>query len=100
MLQLTPAARAHLLRVRAERGVAPNVPGRIEGNGVVIGFTFQSKPDPRDHVLHGAGQPLYVAAEIAPIMDQVILDAREELGGTVLVARLQPGAPFHAKRPD
>ena len=100
MLQLTPEARAHLLRVRAERGVPPEVPGRIVGNGVLIGFTFRSEPDPRDHALHGAGQPLFVAADIAPVMDHVILDTRDESGETVLVARLKPGVPFDPKRPD
>ena len=100
MLQLTPEARAHLLRVRAERGVEPDVPGRIVGNGVLIGFTFRSDPDPRDHALPGAGQPLYVAADIAPVMDHVVLDTRNESGETVLVARLKPGAPFDARRAD
>ena len=90
MLQVTPQATRHLLRLRAERGVDASQGVRLVRKGARIGLTFTPKPEPDDEVADGRGIAIYVAPDVAAAIDESVIDAREEDGKTALVLRQQP----------
>ena len=89
MLQITPEATRHLLRLREQRGVDQSLGARLVSNGARVGLTFTPGPGPDDRVADGRGIAIYVAPEVAAAMNESIIDAREEGGKTSLVLRQQ-----------
>ncbi len=88
MLQVTPEAAKHLLRLRQERGFLPTTAPRFARGGAArVGVTFVDGPEPDDRVVDGTQIPVYVAADIADALDSSVVDARSKEGKTVLVLR-------------
>lgn len=90
MLKLTKAATAHLLRVRAERGFDPSAGARFVRGSAGIGLTFARAPQEGDKVLMGSDFPVYVAEDVAEILDRAVIDeTTTEDRGSRLVIRPQ-----------
>jgi Fe-S cluster assembly iron-binding protein IscA len=97
MLQLTPEATSHLVRVRRERGLDDQSGARFVSNGARVGLTFAGAPEPGDRVIEQKDIPVYVASEVAEALDTSVIDARVEEGKSILVLRRQKGAGTTAK---
>jgi Fe-S cluster assembly iron-binding protein IscA len=102
MLKLTKAATAHLLRVRAERGFDPSAGARFVRGSAGVGLTFARAPHKGDKVLTGSDFPVYLAEDVAEILDRAVIDeATTEDRGSRLVVRPQlAGAPLDSEAPD
>jgi hypothetical protein len=88
MIQVTPEAANHLLRLRTERGFEPNSAARFIRNSGRVGLTFAPAPEPGDRVVEGVeGIPVCVAPDVVEALDHSIVDARAEDGKMVLVIR-------------
>jgi Fe-S cluster assembly iron-binding protein IscA len=92
MLQLTPEATRHLVRVRRQRGLDDQRGARFVSKGPSVGLTFASGPEPGDRVIEQEAIAVFVASEVADALDRSVLDARLEQGKSVLVLRRQPSA--------
>ena len=90
MVHITPEATGHLVRLRLERGIDESHGARFVRNGARIGLTFAKAPEPDDRVVSGPAIDVYVAPEIAAVVDESIIDARDDDGKTALVLRQQP----------
>ena len=55
-------------------------------------MTFSLKPMTGDREIDAEAIKVYVAPEIAPTLDQSVIDAREDEGKAALVLRRQPTA--------
>jgi Fe-S cluster assembly iron-binding protein IscA len=90
MLKLTKAATAHLLRARTERGFDPTAGARFVRGSAGVGLTFVRAPQDGDKVLTGSDFPVYVAEEVAGILDRAVIDeTTTEDRGSRLVIRPQ-----------
>jgi Fe-S cluster assembly iron-binding protein IscA len=89
MLQLTPEATRHLLKIRGERGVDERAGARFVSKGGRVGLTFALAPVAGDRVLNNAEIKVFVAPEIAETLGESIIDARDEDGQTALIMRKQ-----------
>lgn len=89
MLQITPQAEQHLLRLRDERGFDDKHGVRFLTNAGSVGLTFAATPKPDDRVVEGARLPIYVATEALAALDEATIDANAEGEKTVLVIRRQ-----------
>jgi Fe-S cluster assembly iron-binding protein IscA len=87
MLQLTPKAATHLLRVRRERGLDRDSAARFVSNGARVGLTFARAPRPGDRIIERSDIPIYVAPEVADTLATSVIDARVAAGKSVLVLR-------------
>jgi Fe-S cluster assembly iron-binding protein IscA len=87
MLTLTPNATRHLIEVRKERGVDEKAGARFISKGGKVGLTFAKAPETGDKVVEGSEIPVYVAAEIAEVLDHSVIDARAEEGKMTLILR-------------
>jgi hypothetical protein len=90
MLKLTKAATAHLLRVRTERGFGPSAGARLVRGSTGIGLTFARAPQEGDKVLRGSDFPVYVAEDVAEILDRGY--QRDHHRGPGMAARHPPTA--------
>ena len=97
MLQITPQAEQHLLRMRTERGFDEKHGARFMTNGGTVGLTWASAPKPEDRVVEGTNLPVYVAADAIAALDEATIDAKPEEGKTVLVIRRQQSSQAHSK---
>lgn len=89
MLQVTPAATKHLVRVRKERGIGPDAGARFVSNGTGVGLTFAPKPEPGDGVVEGSEIQIYVAPQISDRLSRSQIDVSEKNGKLGLVLRPQ-----------
>ncbi len=89
MLQLTPKATRHLIKVRRERGVDKKAGARFVRRNGRVGLTFTTERTKSDRVVEAEEIKVYIATEIADTLDQAIIDARAEEGKTMLVIRRQ-----------
>jgi Fe-S cluster assembly iron-binding protein IscA len=89
MLQFTPQAAQHLMRVRQERGFDEKNGARFVSNSGRVGLTFAPAPQPDDRVVDASGIPVYLAPEAVPALEQAVVDVRAEDGTNVLVIRRQ-----------
>jgi Fe-S cluster assembly iron-binding protein IscA len=87
MLQVTPEATQHLLRVRRERGLDDADSARFVRQTGRIGLTFTRSPEADDQFVDGGEIPIYLAADVAPALEDSVIDARPDDGRTVLVIR-------------
>ncbi|HEX5589813.1 MAG TPA: hypothetical protein VFX65_05950 [Candidatus Limnocylindrales bacterium] len=87
MLQLTPDATSHLVRVRRKRGLDDQNGARFVSRGTGVGLTFTAGPEPGDEVIDQADIAVFVAREVAEALDGSVIDARLEQGRSVLVLR-------------
>lgn len=92
MLQLTPEATSHLVRVRRKRGLDDQNGARFVSRGAGVGLTFAAAPEPGDRVIEQKDIPVFVAREVAEALDGSVIDARLEQGTSVLVLRRQASA--------
>lgn len=92
MLQLTPNAVQHLVRLRNERGLDDRAGVRFVSKEGRVGMTFSMKPVNGDREIDAESIKVYVASEIAPTLDESVIDAREEDGKAALVLRKQTTA--------
>ena len=92
MLQLTPNAVQHLVKLRQERGVDDRAGVRFVSKEGRVGMTFSLKPMNGDREIDAEAIKVYVAPEIAPTLDESVIDAREEDGKAALVLRKQTAA--------
>lgn len=86
MLQMTTEAAATLSRARAQEGLpehfgvrifaAPD-PGLNSSNRPAFGFGFVESPEAGDAVGEAEGTTYYVAPEVAPVLDDVVLDVAD-----------------------
>jgi Fe-S cluster assembly iron-binding protein IscA len=90
MLQLTPEATSHLVRVRGERGLGQKTGARFVENGPGVGLTFASRPEPGDRVVEADGIAIYLAPEVADKLDGGTVDVGDKNGKTALYFRLPP----------
>ena len=88
MLQITPKATEHLVRVRRERGFDNTTAPRFVRNGPRVGLTF-TPPEATDQVVKESGLAVYLEADVATALEGSIIDARPEDGKVVLVVRQQ-----------
>jgi Fe-S cluster assembly iron-binding protein IscA len=93
MLQITSNAARHLIKVRGERGVDARSGVRLVRRGGRVGITFVGTPATGDQVIAGDGINVFIAAEVADVLDDSTLDARDDGGRTALVMR-------HARPPQ
>lgn len=86
MLQMTTEAAATLTRARAQEGLPEHFGVRIfaapdptsnSSNRPVFGFGFVEGPEAGDAVGEAEGTPYYVAPEVAPALDDVVLDVAD-----------------------
>jgi Fe-S cluster assembly iron-binding protein IscA len=89
MLQLTPEATSHLVRVRRKRGLDDQNGARFFSRGTGVGLTFAAAPEPGDRVIDQKDIAVFVAPEVAEALDGSVIDARIEQGKSVLVLRRQ-----------
>jgi Fe-S cluster assembly iron-binding protein IscA len=89
MLQLTPEATRHLVRVRRERGLDDQSGARFVSDGAGVGLTFAEAPEPGDGVIEQTDISVFVAPEVADALNASVVDARAEDGKSVLVLRPQ-----------
>lgn len=87
MLQLTPEATRHLVRVRRERGVDDQAGVRFVPRGTGVGLTFSAAPKPDDRVIDDPEISVFIAPEVVDALDASVIDARNEDGKSVLVIR-------------
>jgi Fe-S cluster assembly iron-binding protein IscA len=92
MLQVTPAATKHLVRVRKERGIAPDAGARFVSNGTGVGLTFAPTPEPGDGVVDGSEIQIFVASQIQDRLSRSQIDVSEKNGKLGLVLRPQARA--------
>ena len=95
MLQMTSQAAATLCRARENEGLpenygvrifaapAPEANSNTSGHRATYGFGFVEGPQAGDEVGEADGTPYYVAPEVAPSLDEVVLDVAES-GNLVL----------------
>jgi Fe-S cluster assembly iron-binding protein IscA len=88
MLQMTSQAAATLTRAREKEGLPEHFGVRIfaapdpstnshQTTSSVYGFGFVEGPQDGDAVGQADGTPYYVAPEVAPSLDDVVLDVAE-----------------------
>lgn len=99
MLHLTPEATYHLIKTRQERGVDDRAGARFVSKGGRVGLTFALAPGAGDRVVDGEGIKVYVAADIAGVLDESIIDARDENGHTSLIMRKRTAATTDVAKP-
>jgi Fe-S cluster assembly iron-binding protein IscA len=92
MLRITTEAANHLQNVRRERGVDAGEGVRFVSAGGRVGLTFAPAPSPGDKVVDAGEMKVYVAADVVPLLDRTIIDARAEDGSTGLVIRRKTAA--------
>jgi Fe-S cluster assembly iron-binding protein IscA len=92
VLKLTSSASRHLVKLRKERGVDDRAGVRFVSKEGRVGLTFSLKPVHGDREIDGEAIKVYIAPEIAPALDESIIDARDEDGRTALVLRKQTTA--------
>ena len=92
MLRLTSSASRHLVKLRKERGVDDRAGVRFVSKEGRVGLTFSLNPVHGDREIDGEAIKVYIAPEIAPALDESIIDARDEDGKTALVLRKQATA--------
>ena len=80
MLQFTPKATQHLVRVRQERGLDERNGARLVANGRTIGLTFAAAPGPEDEIIRQPGIAIFLAPEVATTLDGGVVDARIQEG--------------------
>ena len=86
MLQMTSEAAATLTRARAQEGLpehfgvrifaAPD-PGQNSSGRTAFGFGFVEAPEAGDAVGEAEGTSYYVAPEVAPVLEHVVLDVAD-----------------------
>lgn len=88
MIQVTPEAANHLLRLRSERGFDPKSAARFIRNAGRVGLTFAPAPQPGDRVLEAVESiPVCLAPEVVDALEEATVDARAQDGKMVLVIR-------------
>lgn len=92
MLQITPAANAHLIRLRKEQGLDERQAARFVAHEGKVRLTFASGGQPGDRELAGAGIRVLIAADVADRLDHAVVHAREDGGKGVLVIQDAPRA--------
>jgi Fe-S cluster assembly iron-binding protein IscA len=90
MLTVTSEATRHLIEVRRQRGVGDDAGARFISKGGQVGLTFAATPADGDRVVDGTDIPVFVAADIADVLDESIIDARDENGQMTLILRRRP----------
>ena len=93
MLEITQQAAAHLIRLRAEGGHGPESGARFVRGTSSVALTFALEPQPGDLILAGYDLTVYVAEEVAEILDRSVIDATTDGGGVRLALRPQVSAP-------
>jgi Fe-S cluster assembly iron-binding protein IscA len=99
VLQLTPKAASHLVRVRRERGFDDRSGARFVSNGTRVGLTFARAAKAGDRIIERSDIPIYVAPEVAEALSASVIDARVVEGKSVLVRRAQPAAAATPESP-
>ena len=100
MLQVTSQAAATLSRAREKEGLPEHFGVRIfaapdpstnshQTTQSVYGFGFVEAPQEGDTVGQTDGTPYYVAPEVAPTLDDVVLDVAET--GNLVLTRADTG---------
>lgn len=101
MIQVTPEAANHLLRLRSERGFDPKSAARFIRNDGRVGLTFAPAPQPGDRVVEDVDSiPVCVAPDVVDALDQATVDARAEDGKMVLVIRRRRATADETARQD
>lgn len=90
MLEITPRAEDHLLRLRGERGFDQADGARFETNAGRLRLTFAQAPQPSDRILDGARLPIFVAADASERLDGATIDVESHDGKTGLIVRRTP----------
>lgn len=96
MLQITPQAERHLLRLRDERGIDAKHGVRFLTTSGSVGMTFAATPKPDDRKVEGTDLPIYVAKDALAALDEATIDAKPEGEKTVLVIRRQQPPQAHS----
>jgi hypothetical protein len=100
MLQVTPEATHHLMRVRRERGFEEADGARLVRQDVDLGLMFTPSPEIGDRFVDGGGIPIYVAADVAAMLEDSVIDIRLDRGRVVLVVRHRSGKTWRERRQD
>ncbi|HEY7526446.1 MAG TPA: hypothetical protein VIA82_06425 [Candidatus Limnocylindria bacterium] len=93
MLKITAKAAARLVHTRDERGFDASFGARFVRGTNGVGLTFAAGPRRRDRVLDEAPLPVYIAQDLAPILDHAVIDETTDDRGSRLVVRQQEEAP-------
>ncbi len=94
MLQVTSSAASALAGARADRGLPDHFGVRIFASATATPdmksayqFGFVEEPQASDQVAQTEGTRVFVAPEIAPLLENSVLDAEEETGQLLLKPR-------------
>ena len=87
MVQVTPEATKHLVRVRGERGFDTAAGARFVSRGKTVTLTFAKAPQPGDRVADGSQIPIYVSRQVADKLDTAVIDVDDREGRVGLVLR-------------
>ena len=89
MLQITDQATRHLLRARSEHGFDDAAGARFARTSTGVALTFVLGPYPGDEVITQAALPIFVADDVAALLDHAVIDIADDPAGSSLVVRLQ-----------
>lgn len=93
MLQVTEAAASVFQKFLDHSDAAGDairlVPDRLEDGQTGIGVQVIEQPQPEDEPTDGPGPTVVLSPELAPALDQAVLDARETDTGADLFVRAQ-----------
>lgn len=93
MLEITQQAAAHLIRLRAEGGHGPESGARFVRGTSSVAVTFALEPQPGDLILTGYDLTVYVAEDVAEILDRSVIDETSDGHESRLALRPQGSTP-------
>ena len=93
MIQLTPEAARHLVKLRRERGIDEKNAARLVRNADRISLAFAPKAEPGDSPLHSGEIDVFISPDLAARLDGAIVDARTADGRVALIVRQKTAKP-------
>ncbi len=87
MIQLTPEAARHLVKLRRERGIDEKNAARLVRNADRVSLAFAPKAEPGDRPLHAGEIDVFISPDLAVKLDGAIVDARTADGRVALIVR-------------
>jgi hypothetical protein len=93
MIQLTPEAARHLIKLRRERGLDGTNAARLVRNAERVSLAFAPKAEPGDRPLHAGEIDVFISHDLAVRLDGSTIDARTTDGRVALIVRRKAVKP-------